>query len=48
MLVFSSDLPELLRLVHRIVVMRSRRVAGEVAGAAMNEAAVMALAAGNR
>jgi ABC-type sugar transport system ATPase subunit len=45
-LVFSSDLPELLRLVHRIVVMRSRRRAGEVAGRDMNEEAVMALAAG--
>ncbi|KQT51308.1 hypothetical protein ASG43_21085 [Aureimonas sp. Leaf454] len=48
LLVFSSDLPELLRLVHRIVVMRSRRLVGEVAGEAMSEAAVMALAAGSR
>lgn len=48
LLVFSSDLPELLRLVHRIVVMRSRRLAGEVAGKAMSEESVMALAAGNR
>ncbi|MEI4472387.1 sugar ABC transporter ATP-binding protein [Frigidibacter sp. MR17.24] len=47
-LVFSSDLPELLRLSHRIVVMRGRRLAGEVAGAAMGEEAVMALAAGTR
>ncbi|WP_210529731.1 sugar ABC transporter ATP-binding protein [Rubellimicrobium arenae] len=47
-LVFSSDLPELLRLAHRIVVMRSRRLAGEVAGQAMTEEAVMALAAGTR
>ncbi|WBU61604.1 sugar ABC transporter ATP-binding protein [Paracoccus albus] len=46
LLVFSSDLPELLRLAHRIVVMRSRRHAGELAGADMNEEAVMALAAG--
>ena len=45
-LVFSSDLPELLRLVHRIVVMRSRRRVGEVAGRDMSEEAVMALAAG--
>ena len=46
LLVFSSDLPELLRLAHRIVVMRSRRHAGELSGADMNEEAVMALAAG--
>ncbi len=46
-LVFSSDLPELLRLVHRIVVMASRRQAGAVTGRQMNEAAVMALAAGH-
>lgn len=48
LLVFSSDLPELLRLAHRIVVMRGRRLAGEVAGAAMSEEAVMALAAGGK
>ena len=45
-LVFSSDLPELLRLAQRIVVMRTRRHAGEVAGQAMSEESVMALAAG--
>lgn len=45
-LVFSSDLPELLRLVHRIVVMRSRGLAGEIKGNEMSEEAVMALAAG--
>lgn len=47
-IVFSSDLPELLRLAHRIVVMRSRRAAGQVAGRAMTEESVMALAAGGR
>ncbi|WP_112310721.1 sugar ABC transporter ATP-binding protein [Pseudogemmobacter bohemicus] len=47
-LVFSSDLPELLRLTQRILVMRSRRLAGEVQGTAMTEESVMALAAGNR
>ena len=47
-LVFSSDLPELLRLTQRILVMRSRRLAGELQGTAMTEEAVMALAAGNR
>jgi ABC-type sugar transport system ATPase subunit len=46
LVVFSSDLPELLRLAHRIVVMRSRRYAGEVAGREMSEESVMALAAG--
>ncbi len=46
LVVFSSDLPELLRLAHRIVVMRSRRHAGEVAGREMSEESVMALAAG--
>lgn len=48
LVVFSSDLPELLRLSHRIVVMRSRRHAGEVTGPAMTEESVMALAAGGR
>ncbi|PZX56168.1 ribose transport system ATP-binding protein/rhamnose transport system ATP-binding protein [Cereibacter changlensis] len=47
-LVFSSDLPELLRLAHRIVVMRSRRGVGEIAGRDMSEESVMALAAGSR
>ncbi len=47
-LVFSSDLPELLRLSHRIVVMRGRRRAGEVSGAELAEEPVMALAAGGR
>lgn len=46
--VFSSDLPELLRLSHRIVVMRGRRPAGEVSGPAMTEEAIMALAAGGK
>jgi len=45
-LVFSSDLPELLRLAHRIVVMRSGKKAGEVSRLDMNEETVMTLAAG--
>ncbi|WP_170134024.1 sugar ABC transporter ATP-binding protein [Palleronia aestuarii] len=44
--VFSSDLPELLRLADRIVVMRSRRIAGEVSGQDLQEDQIMALAAG--
>ncbi|WP_176559324.1 sugar ABC transporter ATP-binding protein [Rubellimicrobium roseum] len=48
LLVFSSDLPELLRLAHRIVIMRSNRLAGEIRGVEMTEEAVMALAAGDR
>jgi ABC-type sugar transport system ATPase subunit len=43
-LVVSSDLPELLALAHRIVVMREGRVQGELAGAAATEEAVMQLA----
>ena len=45
--IFSSDLPELLRLADRIVVMRSRRMVGEVGAKTMGEEAVMALAAGS-
>jgi rhamnose transport system ATP-binding protein len=43
-LVVSSDLPELLALAHRIVVMREGRVQGELAGDAATEEAVMHLA----
>ncbi len=43
-LVVSSDLPELLTLAHRIVVMREGRLQGELAGAAATEEAVMHLA----
>ena len=44
MLVVSSDLPEVLALADRIVVMREGRVQGEIAGAAATEEAVMRLA----
>jgi rhamnose transport system ATP-binding protein len=43
-LVASSDLPEVLALADRIVVMREGRVQGEIAGAAATEESVMHLA----
>lgn len=45
-LVISSELPELLGLCHRILVMRNGKIAGEVRGDSMTEEAVMVLAAG--
>ncbi len=44
-LVASSDLPEVLELAHRIVVMREGHVQGEIAGATATEEDVMHLAA---
>jgi ABC-type sugar transport system ATPase subunit len=44
-LIVSSDLPEVLTLVDRIVVMREGRVRGEIAAADADEASVMRLAA---
>jgi rhamnose transport system ATP-binding protein len=43
-LVASSDLPEVLALCHRIIVMREGHVQGEIAGADASEQAVMRLA----
>jgi ABC-type sugar transport system ATPase subunit len=43
-LVVSSDLPEVLSLAHRIVVMREGHIQGEVAGDAATEETVMQLA----
>jgi rhamnose transport system ATP-binding protein len=43
-LLVSSDLPEILALAHRIVVMREGRIQGELAGASATEEAVMHLA----
>ena len=43
-LVVSSDLPEVLTLCHRVVVMREGRIQGELAGDAATEPAVMHLA----
>ncbi len=44
-LIVSSDLPEVLALADRIVVMRQGRVQGELAGPGATEEAVMSLAA---
>jgi ABC-type sugar transport system ATPase subunit len=43
-LIASSDLPEVLALVHRVIVMREGRVRGEIAGADATEESVMHLA----
>lgn len=45
-LVVSSEMPELIGICHRIVVMRSGRVVGEVDGATATEHQIMELAAG--
>ncbi len=43
-LVVSSDLPEVLSLAHRVIVMREGRVCGELSGAEATEEAVMHMA----
>ena len=45
LLVVSSDLPEVLALAHRIVVMSEGRVAGEMDAATATEVAILELAA---
>jgi ABC-type sugar transport system ATPase subunit len=45
-LVISSDLPELLALSDRVVVLRAGRVAGELSGAEATEECVLGLAFG--
>ncbi len=45
LLVVSSDLPEVLALAHRIIVMSEGRVAGELDAAAATEIAILELAA---
>ncbi|MDR3691021.1 MAG: sugar ABC transporter ATP-binding protein [Fimbriimonas sp.] len=45
-IVISSELPEILGICHRTVVMREGRVVGELGGNEMSEEAVMHLAAG--
>jgi L-arabinose transport system ATP-binding protein len=45
LLVVSSDLPEVLALAHRIVVMSERRVVGEIDAADATEVAILELAA---
>ncbi|WP_191057831.1 sugar ABC transporter ATP-binding protein [Geminicoccus harenae] len=48
LITFSSELPELLLLADRIMVMRARRISGWLTRPAMTEERVMALAAGTR
>jgi ribose transport system ATP-binding protein len=45
-IVISSELPEIIGLCHRAVVMRDGRTVGEVSGAELTEEAIMHLAAG--
>ena len=45
-LLLSSELPELLGLADRLLVLRDLRIAGELEGAAMTEASALALALG--
>src|SRR5690606_23745059 len=45
-LMISSDLPEVLALADRVVVMRDGRVAGELSRSEMSEEAIMRLAVG--
>ncbi len=45
-IVISSELPEIIGLCHRAVVMREGRVVGEVEGDSLNEESIMQLAAG--
>jgi len=47
LLVVSSDLPEVLALAHRIVVMSEGRVAGELDAASATEVGILELAAIN-
>lgn len=47
LMVFSSELPELISLADRIIVMQNRRIAGELSGADISEEKVMRYAAGS-
>ncbi|MGK9233626.1 sugar ABC transporter ATP-binding protein [Inquilinus limosus] len=47
-IVISSEMQELIGLCHRILVMRSGRIVGEVAGGAMTEAEIVTYATGVR
>jgi ribose transport system ATP-binding protein len=44
--VVSSEMPELLGICHRVLVMKDHRLAGELPASEMNEQRIMALAAG--
>ena len=45
-IVVSSEMPELIGICDRILVMRSGQIAGEVTGETMNENEIVALATG--
>ena len=45
-ILFSSELPELMSLCDRVVVMKNNAVAGELSGDDINEEHIMSLAAG--
>ena len=45
-IVISSELPEVMGLADRVLVMRQGRIAGEVAGAAITEENIVRLAMG--
>ncbi len=47
LIVFSSELPELISLADRILVMQNKRIAGELSGAEISEEKVMSYAAGS-
>ena len=44
--VISSELPEIIGLCHRTIVMREGRIVGELQGESLTEEAIMRLAAG--
>ena len=45
-ILISSELPELMSLADRIIVMKNKTIAGELAGGEINQEAIMSLAAG--
>ena len=46
LIVFSSELPELMSLCDRIIIMKNKRIAGEIRGEDISEETIMAVAAG--
>ena len=47
-IVFSSELPELIAMCDRVIVMNHSRIAGEVSGSDISEQSIMKLAAGTQ
>ncbi len=45
LIVFSSDLPELISLADRVLILRNRTLSGELKGSEINEKAIMSYAA---